>query len=238
MSNRGDIIRQPRRCGHCGQVGHDRRTCPAPEQVERRRQNRVIREQQQRLRIERRNQLIRQQQQQRPNIPPRSLLKNYTIINENSYPIYLYWIRQGGSRIRLLQYLENSSSTGIKALPIHKLICIPVNELGTDVSTIECLPYTDLHTKYFVAGEFNLTNHEDLQVHVIADYKPSKTELEQWKECGLKSLFLLKELDRLGATKNENLEPIMDMIQDIQLPPHTELDKELAGVPSSLTNIT
>ena len=37
----------------------------------------------------------------------------------------------------------------------------------------------------------------------------------------------------------ENLEPFMDMIQDIQLPNTcTEHDKEMAGIPSALTNIT
>ena len=38
--------------------------------------------------------------------------------------------------------------------------------------------------------------------------------------------------------KYPNLEPILDMVQDIHLPPHTENDKEIAGIPSGLTNIT
>ena len=75
-------------------------------------------------------------------------------------------------------------------------------------------------------------------IHIIKDYVISKTELEKWKECGLKSLFLLKELERLGGKQYENLEPILDMVQDINLPDHTELDKELAGVPSVFTGLT
>jgi hypothetical protein len=59
-----------------------------------------------------------------------------------------------------------------------------------------------------------------------------------WKECGLKSLFLLKEIERMGGKKNPNIEPILDMVQDITLPEHTEMDKELAGVPSVFTNLT
>jgi hypothetical protein len=139
------------------------------------------------------------------------------------------------------------------------------------------------------------------------EYKPPKTELEQWKECALKSNYLLQQIIMLGGgknenpkltsdlekreevsknkmanfqkmksifithqprgpkwhaivndawlqnvnlindlaesrkdlmRKNENLEPILDMIEDINIPVHTEYDKEFAGVPSSLTNIT
>tara|TARA_B100001094_G_C18175332_1_gene797580 strand:- start:1533 stop:2402 length:870 start_codon:yes stop_codon:yes gene_type:complete len=70
------------------------------------------------------------------------------------------------------------------------------------------------------------------------EYNPPKSELDQWKECGLRSCYLLNQLIKLGAKQNENLEPILDMIEDIKIPSHTEYDKEFAGVPSSLTNIT
>ena len=53
-----------------------------------------------------------------------------------------------------------------------------------------------------------------------------------------KSYYLLTELDRMGASKNDNLAPMTDMIQDITIPAHTQHDKEFAGVPSTLTNIT
>ena len=70
------------------------------------------------------------------------------------------------------------------------------------------------------------------------DYSPPKSELEKWKEVGLKSNYLLQELIKLGGMKYPNLEPILDMVQDIHLPPHTDNDKEIAGIPSGLTNIT
>ena len=41
---------------------------------------------------------------------------------------------------------------------------------------------------------------------------------------------------RLGGNDNPNLEPILDMLQDIDFPIHTEYDKDEAGVPSELTN--
>ena len=70
------------------------------------------------------------------------------------------------------------------------------------------------------------------------NYSPPKSELEKWKEVGLKSNYLLQELIKLGGMKYPNLEPILDMVQDIHLPPHTDNDKEIAGIPSGLTNIT
>ena len=43
-----------------------------------------------------------------------------------------------------------------------------------------------------------------------------------------------------GKTRKEfeNIEPMLDMIQDISMPNCDEIDKEQAGVPSLLTNIT
>jgi siroheme synthase (precorrin-2 oxidase/ferrochelatase) len=85
---------------------------------------------------------------------------------------------------------------------------------------------------------YKLNETVDSEIHISCEYTLEKTELEQWKECGLKSLFLLKELERMGARKYDNLEPMIDMIQDIKLPECTELDKEQAGIPSIFTNTT
>ena len=59
-----------------------------------------------------------------------------------------------------------------------------------------------------------------------------------WKNASLKSMYLLKELIRLGADKNDTYGMILDLIQDIKLPDFTEMDKEIAGVPSTFTNLT
>jgi hypothetical protein len=70
------------------------------------------------------------------------------------------------------------------------------------------------------------------------EVKKDLTELEKWKEAALKGDYLLKQLIRLGLDKNETYESIIDLHQDIILPEHTERDKEIAGIPSELTNIT
>lgn len=236
------VTRQPRRCRCCGETGHDRRTCPDPSEVQRRRQNRNARAEQ--LRQQRLQQRQQRQHQsnttgggERPRIPARQITgrNRYKIINNNNYPMYIYWSNIGENVINYTHCIGESSTTSIKAYPMHRFVFIPVPEIQS-ISSVKSI---DLSTSnYFIAGDFNLCDFEDTPIHVIKEYKKTKTELEQWKECGLKSLFLLKELDRMGATKYDNLEPIMDMVQDIELPPHTEFDKEMAGVPSTFTNIT
>ena len=44
----------------------------------------------------------------------------------------------------------------------------------------------------------------------------------------------------LGANDEKvypNLAPIMDLVQDIELPEYYQLDRENAGIPSTLTNV-
>ena len=62
--------------------------------------------------------------------------------------------------------------------------------------------------------------------------------MEKWKESTLKLNFLIEQLKRLGIHKNDNYSSIIDMHEDIIIPTHSELDKENAGIPSTLTNIT
>ena len=73
--------------------------------------------------------------------------------------------------------------------------------------------------------------------------------MEEWKEVALKSHYLLKQIESMSSEKkdgklfiNKNYDPIspfIDMIQDIVIPQNcSEYDKERAGIPSSLTNIT
>ena len=59
----------------------------------------------------------------------------------------------------------------------------------------------------------------------------------QWKTATLKLNFLIKELKRLGADKHETYSCILDLHQDIVIPHHDEIDKEIAGIPSELTNV-
>jgi hypothetical protein len=219
--------RRPRLCGHCRGEGHDRRTCPAPEQVERRIERRRLTE------------IARSEQRalRATAFLNRNSMISYKIFNENIYDINLYWCYQSPPSMtpnppKFLMRIPHHSSKKIKAgVNTCRLICIPSIEIPHQDSVSEPLDdYTVIYNE--------VTTSEDVEIHIIYEYIPKKPLIDQWMECGLKSIFLLKELGRMGATKYGNLEPIMDMIQDIKIPTHTEHDKENAGVPSALTNIT
>jgi len=60
---------------------------------------------------------------------------------------------------------------------------------------------------------------------------------DQWREAALKANYLLVQLERLGVQNNPNYEPIMDMVQDIEFPEHSEQDKERSGISSTFTNV-
>jgi len=234
-------ISRVRRCRCCGETGHDRRTCPNPVEVERRRQIRITQaEQRDAIRIvmntsHTATQPTQPTQATQPTLPPRRIQYirySYRIYNEQNYPMNIYWSNIGDNSIRYTHHIEAFGSTTIKAMTNHRLVFIPISE-SLNKQTIDLS-----NDNYFIAGDFNLCDFDNIPIHITKEYKQPKRELDKWKECGLKSLFLLKELDRLGATKYDNLAPIMDMIQDIQLPDHTELDKDVAGVPSVFTNLT
>ena len=63
------------------------------------------------------------------------------------------------------------------------------------------------------------------------------TDEDKWRKAALKSRYLLTEMKRLGADNNPNLEPVIDLLQDIDYPIFSDIDKEHAGIPSSLTNL-
>ena len=76
---------------------------------------------------------------------------------------------------------------------------------------------------------------------VIDKYDPhyyrDSRNIDQWKRYGLKSMYLLQQIIKLGGMNYDNLAPILDMVQDIETPAHDEADKERAGIPSALTNV-
>ena len=234
-SNSGDIIvteprvteprvRRQRLCGHCRQPGHDRRRCPDPVMVERR-----ASEEEENIRLQLESARVAARQAQ-------GLKKPYRIHNNNPYSVYLYWSSVGSDTVKYFRWVEDGTDFAFLSIPNHRIMAIPTSEFSSPPTSNSEFKLSE--QDYFIAGDFNVDDFEDGHIHIIKEYVKPKTELELWKECGLKSLFLLKEIERMGGKKNPNIEPILDMVQDITLPPHTEMDKELAGVPSVFTNLT
>lgn len=226
------------RCGHCRQEGHNRSTCP--DLVDQRR-----------LASERR-QLARAEKEKEET--EKYKLINFEITNPTQHVMLVFWSNEldkntGESRYRYLTSLPSYAETVLRFSRRHKFITIPITEFISPPSELNEILQTPITQTIFndqkvtdLIAVFQSTYGEDVPpvivINDVKDYKPPKTELNMWKEVAFKSLYLLTELKRMGASNNENLEPMIDMIEDISLPPHTEMDKELAGIPSTFTNIT
>lgn len=219
--------RRLRRCGHCHQTGHDRRTCPCPEMVERRRVERQARQNRLRQQQQRQEQFAADQRQQRQEIK---------IFNNNSYNIVIFWNNKDEDYLRFICIINAFQEQIITFEVTINMVVIPVDEFIIEPTQSTLLSYSS--HKYTVLDEFSTDDYLTTEKVIYKEYKQSKSELDQWKECGLKSLYLLHQLERLGAKQNPNYEVILDMVQDIPLPTHTDIDKERAGVPSVFTNIT
>ena len=76
-----------RRCGVCGETGHDRRTCPTPEGTEQRR----IREEQRELRYQQWIEAQREEEQQRREREQRKGIRSMRFFNNNAYDISIFY---------------------------------------------------------------------------------------------------------------------------------------------------
>jgi len=57
----------------------------------------------------------------------------------------------------------------------------------------------------------------------------------QWKKSAIKMQYILQQMIRLGGTNETvypNLAPLLDLVNDIEIPNITEYDKQNAGIPS------
>jgi hypothetical protein len=212
-------------------VGHNVQTCPDEAFQERRRQEGSSR-------LQRTQQLIPH------GVQRDNSLTLYKIYNDNVYPIVVFWYNRSDltHNCKFLYEIPPFGNKGVNATRFHNIVSIPSEEfskLPNQTTIPENIILTD-YPQLFITGNTNLEqlNPRTKEIIFFKEYITDKTELEKWKECGLKSMFLLKEIERLGGKRIDNLEPIIDMVQDIAIPSHDEIDKERAGVPSTFTNIS
>jgi hypothetical protein len=195
--------------------------------------------QRRRLREERR--IITQQRVQR--IQEENKKTDYEVINMTGHELVLYWGFNNDDKIRKFAYSGQHSTSKIYCVKSkHRIVAIPFLEVceqnGPNAVKVIQLPASK-EVPYVTIFDMEMKNFDGTSIIIDGEYKPKKTEIEEWKECALKSKYLLDQMIKLGGMKYDNLEPILDMVQDINIPNTcSEVDKELAGVPSSLTNIT
>ena len=108
--------------------------------------------------------------------------------------------------------------------------------IGTDVTLNENINYDWI--KENMASQILFA--KTFVIHKQSIHIEEMDESKQWKNNAIKMKYLLDQMVNLGANnehKYPNLAPIMDLVQDIDLPDYDQLDRENAGVPSTLTNV-
>ena len=244
-------------CSHCQQVGHTYRTCPTITEEEKKEKMKQIKEKKEgvaerrRLREERRR--VRQERVlEAQRIARENERFKYDVANTTEYEIVMYWVHNNDNTLRRFTYCNAHSTTTIKCIKHqHRIVAFPfleVCELQSPNAKKEITIPESGELPYVTVFDMKMKDYEGTNIVIDVEYKPKKTEIEQWKECALKSKYLLDQIFRLtgGVDKEgnvskkeyENIAPMLDMVQDISIPESTELDKEQAGVPSLLTNIT
>jgi len=232
-------------CSHCGQAGHTYRRCPTMTEEQKKEKSKQIKEEKER-RIQRRREReerVRVRQERLQRIQEENKKVVYEVINMTEYEVVLYWGFNNGSTVKKFAYSGIHSTSKIHVVKgIHRIVAIPFLEVceNNSPNAIKEIELSESkEVPYVTMFNMEMKDFDGTSIVIDGDYKPKKTEIEEWKECALKSKYLLDQVIKLGGLDYDNLNPILDMVQDITVPKTcSEVDKEMAGIPSTLTNIT
>lgn len=244
-------------CSHCGGVaegGHPNHNiikCRAPgaEEARRVRIENNARRQRERREVEERARLEAKERERKER---ERLFPSFHIFNDNDYSVSIYFkrIQAHPGEIGANCYSHWSDVTHFGQFSIRQdhadchLYFLPTevclhgdHQIPKDHLTLEEIQSLFTITDVTI-GKNNVYQRPNNELYLIKEFTPKKNELQKWKECGLKSLFLLDQLIKLGAKSNDTYASILDLVEDIQVPPHEQIDRENAGIPSAFTNIT
>lgn len=241
------------KCSHCGEEGHTYRTCPhltvdqRNDMFKKKKAEKELKKKKKEEALQKKNEYLKKLEEEKKKKEELEKQRcEFIIHNKNEYEIALYWGNIESdqlNRFRNVPAFESISFTCIKT--IHRIVAIPVLEAyNPQTNNAEkVIIHKQGDEGLFILFDCYMCGYPDKDIEVHKEYKPKKSELEQWKEFGLKSHFLLQQISKMtdgGKQKRyENIEPFLELVQDIKLPEScSEADKESAGIPSALTNIT
>ena len=158
--------------------------------------------------------------------------------NEN-YLVYWvvgnYFIEDFDSKENFINYislLSKNDKLKIKTQDGHRFYIIP--------HRLDIVPqyHPETDRQFLIEPYCVLNIHDGIQDKIFIDDKESLSELNRWKFNALKLDYLIREVVRFGGKNNDTLSAILDLHEDIQLDEVSETEKDIAGVPSKMTNIT
>ena len=240
-------------CSHCQQPGHTYRGCPTITAEEKKEKAKKIKEKKEAVAERRRLREERRRGEQERILEAQRIAQEnrkitYDVANTTNYEIVMYWVHNNDNILRRFTYCNLHSTTTISCIKNqHRIVAFPfleVCEIQSPNAKKKIIIPESGELPYVSVFDMKMKDFDGTNIVIDCEYKLKKTEMEEWKECALKSRYLLDQIYTMtggGKTRKEfeNIEPMLDMIQDIKIPSTcSELDKEMAGVPSTLTNIT
>lgn len=233
-------------CSHCKCSGHNIQTCPNISDEERKKINEEKKKK--KLEAEQRRLLVaeryRQQQELLKKKKEEELRKmtTYEVINDTQHELAVYWAANDADDFTHFTYVPNNSSKEIRCYKDkHQLCLVHVLDIVSNSQVNGVSKYINIpkiNPQVNVLFRENMKDFSGDIIFIDKPFVPKKSEIDRWKESSLKANFLLQEIIKMGGKTYENLEPMLDMVEDIKIPVHTDYDRELAGIPSKLTNIT
>ena len=237
-------------CSHCKQPRHTYRTCPTMSDEEKKAKIKKLEEEKKERETRRNARVAREAEFRR--LHQKQLASPYDVSNTTDHEIVLYWTVAEGqcsTILRRFSYVNAHSTNTISCVKSkHRIVGIPFLEVCENDSpnakdVIQCPSPNEI--PYQTVVDVTLKELDGTNIIIDCEYNPPKKEIDQWKECALKSHFLIQQILKIVGplekihTKYDNILPFLDMVQDITIPAScSEIDKEMAGVPSALTNIT
>jgi hypothetical protein len=171
--------------------------------------------------------------------PDRSRKVNLVNLRDENYLIY--WV-VGDYMIQELDLMENDiryiglmlkgTTFPIKTKTGHRLYLVP-HRLTREPPYH---PQTD--KQFFIEPYLQINIHDGTCGKIYIDDKGNLSELNKWKFNALKLDYLIREVIKLGGKNNDVLECVLDLHDDIDLGQVNEWLKDIAGIPSTFTNIT
>ncbi|MAD57138.1 MAG: hypothetical protein CMK44_01015 [Porticoccus sp.] len=173
--------------------------------------------------------------------PVKDNKKTIKLINMRNENYLIYWvlgnimiedIDRKENSINYMGILRKNDKFGLNTMIGHRFYLVP-HRLDSEPPYH---PQTD--KQFFIEPHLQINIHENTKKEIYIDDGEKLSELNRWKFNALKLDYLIREMIKLGAKNNETLDIVLDLHEDITLDEVSEWYKDIAGIPSTFTNIT
>lgn len=167
--------------------------------------------------------------------------RSVTLLNLKKENFLIYWVvgnymvQDLDSQVNNVNYmglLPKGGSFKLRTINGHRFHIIP-HRLD-----IEPTYHPETDKQFMIEPYMDINIYEEIGEKIFIDEKDKISELNKWKFNALKLDYLIREVIKLGGKNNDILECVLDLHEDIKLDEVTEMEKDMAGIPSNLTNIT